>query len=45
MYIKVGRYELNTSEEFKTEDEAVKRFLEAFPDANPVKVRAKVKPY
>ena len=45
MYIKVGRYELNTSEEFKTEKEAVSRFLDAFPDANPDKVKAKVKPY
>ena len=45
MYIKVGVYELNTSEEFKTEKEAVSRFLEAFPDANPEKVKAKVKPY
>lgn len=45
MYIKVGVYELNTSEEFKTEKEAVKCFLDAFPDANPEKVKAKVKPY
>ena len=45
MYIKVGVYELNTSEEFKTEEEAVARFLEAFPDANTEKVKAKVKPY
>lgn len=45
MYIKVGQYELNTNEEFKTEKEAVARFLESFPDANPEKVKAKVKPY
>lgn len=45
MYIKVGRYELNTKEKFTNEDEAVKRFLDIFPDANPEKVKAKVKPY
>lgn len=45
MYIKVGRYELNTSEEFKTEKEAVTRFLGLFPDANLEKVKDKVKPY
>lgn len=45
MYIKVGVYELNTSEEFKTENEAIARFLDVFPDANLEKVKAKVKPY
>lgn len=45
MKIKVGQYELVTTEEFKTEKEAVARFLEFFPDANPEKVKAKVKPY
>lgn len=45
MKIKDGQYELVTSEEFKTEKEAVSRFLEFFPDANPEKVKAKVKPY
>lgn len=45
MKIKVGQYELVTAEEFKTEKEAVARFLEHFPDANPEKVKAKVKPY
>lgn len=45
MKIKVGQYELVTTEEFKTEKEAVSRFLEFFPDANPEKVKAKVKPY
>ncbi|MDP9954695.1 hypothetical protein J2X97_000332 [Epilithonimonas hungarica] len=45
MKIKVGQYELVTSEEFKMEKEAVNRFLEHFPDANPEKAIAKVKPY
>ena len=45
MYLKVGVYELDTSEEFKNEKEAVSRFLDIFPDANPEKVKAKVKPY
>ena len=45
MKIKVGQYELVTTEEFKTEKEAVARFVEFFPDANPEKVKVKVKPY
>lgn len=45
MYVKIGAYDINTSEVFTSVDEAVKYVLERHPNLEVALVKKKVEPF